>query len=533
MTLVAIGLLVSLAASACGWWSDPEPTAAIDPRVPEDVQTELRSLLHAELPDLTVRRGTSAGTGTALVGVGGPGQVLVDRVFAVVAPFATVADAVDADAVTRLWQGDVSALANAFGRGEPALLSVAAADVDSLSAIVGTPPAESVRVVADGQLAAGAAAWAGPSVALMPFEQVDQRWKLLQVDGTSLLDASAPIESYPFSLQITVSGDDEVAEAIVAAWPATTNRDPARLAVVALTGTTAMARGTARAMEANGITSPGTAIADWLRSADVAHISNEASFWDGCGPPRSGQLFCSDPRYLALLTDVGTDVVELTGNHLNDFGPDALVGTIDAYTGAGLAHYGGGRDEIEASTPLRMEIKGNRIAFVGCNWFGPEGDFATASQAGSARCGTVPGALDLIESSIAALRAEGWLVIATIQYEEFTSWRPPQDQIDAMARLRSAGAVVVSGSQGHNLQGYDVDATGLVHWGLGNLFFLDQNDANAKLPTVDRHVFYDGRYVGVDIKTAGIVDQARVVPLGPTERADVLAQLFSVSNLQP
>ncbi len=39
--------------------------------------------------------------------------------------------------------------------------------------------------------------------------------------------------------------------------------------------------------------------------------------------------FCSDPAYIRLLEDIGVDVIELTGNHLKDYGSQPLLDTIE------------------------------------------------------------------------------------------------------------------------------------------------------------------------------------------------------------
>ena len=60
-----------------------------------------------------------------------------------------------------------------------------------------------------------------------------------------------------------------------------------------------------------------------MREADIAHVSNQIPFSTGCTFPKPDQgalVFCSDPKYIDLLTDIGTDVVELTGNHFADHG---------------------------------------------------------------------------------------------------------------------------------------------------------------------------------------------------------------------
>ena len=57
--------------------------------------------------------------------------------------------------------------------------------------------------------------------------------------------------------------------------------------------------------------------------------------------------------------------------------------------------------------------------------------------------------------------------------------------------------MIVSGSQAHQPQALEFVDERLIHYGLGNLFF-DQYDVSeaTRQGFIDRHVFYDGRYIG-------------------------------------
>lgn len=111
--------------------------------------------------------------------------------------------------------------------------------------------------------------------------------------------------------------------------------------------------------------------------------------------------------------------------------------------------------------------------------------------------------------------------------------RPTAQQARDFAALRDAGAVVVNGSQGHHVQGFDVSAEGFIHWGTGNFFFGDQIFSRGALTTmVDRHVFYDNTYLGADLRTAFIEDLSQPAPATPEDRAELLRTLFDVSRFR-
>jgi poly-gamma-glutamate synthesis protein (capsule biosynthesis protein) len=432
----------------------------------------------------------------------------------VTAPFPTVADGLTFDALKAFWQGDGAALKSLSNNGAAPKLFLTQEARNALVLLMGEPSSNAPIAMTDAAGLVGAAWAARPAAfAVLPFDQLEARWKLLHLNGINLLDKQADANAYP----LRTNG------------PA--NRDVNRMTVVAMTGVTALVRGTAVMMERKGINYPGEKIREWMTTADIAHISNEVSFWDQCPKPsfNSGVVMCSDPRYIELLKYIGTDVIELTGNHLWDRGWQNLSTTLKVYEDLGWPYFGGGRTAATALNPVKYEINGNKIAFVGCNWFGA--NWATDTRPGSARCGAKnPQKLDLIVPVIQQLVKEGYLVIATLQYLELYSYSASAQQVKDFDALRAAGAVVVNGSQGHHAQGFDVNEKGFAHYGTGNFFFGDQAGIGTHQTFVDRHVFYNGKYLGVDLRTAYIMDNAQPVPMNEKDRAKLMTTLFRASG---
>jgi len=76
-------------------------------------------------------------------------------------------------------------------------------------------------------------------------------------------------------------------------------------------------------------------------------------------------------------------VVELTGNHLADYGLEPLTDTLDFLHAHGMQTYAAGLTEADARQPLLLEHNGTKIAFLGCNEAGPERVWASP---GYSRC---------------------------------------------------------------------------------------------------------------------------------------------------
>jgi poly-gamma-glutamate synthesis protein (capsule biosynthesis protein) len=304
-----------------------------------------------------------------------------------------------------------------------------------------------------------------------------------------------------------------------------------------MTGVTALVRATALTMEIKGTTYPGERIRDVMREADIAHVSNEIPFFTGCTYPKADQValvFCSDPKYIDLLMDIGADVIELTGNHFADRGSAGMRETIEIYQEKGLPYFGGGLDLKDSLEPALFEANGNKIAFIGCNK--PDvGRFPTATdfQPGAAPC-----KFDILTRQINALKAQGYVVISTFQWNESYDSRPSPQQMDDFQLMADSGASIVSGSQAHYAQMMEFYNDSFIHYGLGNLFFDQMGDQDWMPPGIrreffDRYVIYDGRLISVELISAMLEDYARPRLMTEQERSGFLQEYFFYSGWLP
>ena len=442
-------------------------------------------------------------------------------IYALVAPFPTITDSILLADIQNAWAG----VATGPFAGRP--LWMDEPTLAAFNALWGAPAAGSVRVAAADQLVDSA--WAErPAWAIVPFEELEPRWKVLSVDGQSPIHNDFNAASYPLKISFSLQPP---------AFPLLpANRDPNKLTVLAMTGTTALVRATADRMERYGVLYPGEEIRTVLRAADITHISNEISFMADCPTPdpwTNSLQFCSDPRYIALLEDVGTDVVELTGNHLLDYGPQATLTTLDMYDQRGWLYFGGGRNLQDSLQPALVEDHGNKLAFIGCNYAGPPNDWATDTRPGSAPCD-----FDQLSVEIGSLRSAGYLPVMTFQYDVEYLPNPTESEQRDFLEMASAGAVIVSGSQAHEPATMEFTGGSFVHYGLGNLFF-DQMahlmpdgsvSYNTRNVFVDRHVFYDGRYISTELLTYIIEDYARPRLMTEPERQEFLHIIFKAGG---
>ena len=448
-------------------------------------------------------------------------------IYALAAPFATVTDDVSTESLVAFWKGNAVFPASA--------LVMPPAIFDSLKARYGSPLGDA-RPLAEEDLLTFCQshqnAWA-----ILPFEKLEPQWKVISLDGNSPIHKDFTSENYPLIVQIgwdegmrpLTETETQLAEEAIQSIP-TTNCQADRLTTVILTGVTAMTRATGKEMELYGVLSPAASIGELMREADIAHVSNEVPFATNCPPPQWQQeidlVFCSDDKYIDLMREIGTDVVELTGDHFSDYGPEAMYHTLEMYKKEGWSYYGGGKDISEAKQPLKITHNGNKIAFLGCNAKAP--GYATASE-------TNPGALhcdmDEIVEQIKTLKDEGYQVIFTFQHQEIYRWNPTEQMIADFHRVADAGAAIVSGSQAHQPHLVEFYGNSLIHYGLGNLFFdqLGWSEDTDKA-FLDRHIFYDGKYLGVELITVQFFNWSTPTLMTPEARAVMLQRLFTESG---
>ncbi len=289
------------------------------------------------------------------------------------------------------------------------------------------------------------------------------------------------------------------------------------------TGVTALSRGMLTKLnQVGGDASYFAAnIKDFLSSKDLTHISNESSFTNYA----TSSNICADPRMIGAITAIGTDIVELTGNHNLDCGDDAAISTIDQYNELGMKIVGGGKSAEEAAKPLEINQKGTGITFLAYN----------QSTGGATYDGT-PGANQYYEedavANITAAKERGDIVIVDVQYYECSAYdvstestvceyanSAAGDQVGLFRHLIDLGADIVVGTSAHQPQTYELYGNGAIYYGLGNLFFDQIWWPGTTRSLILTHYFWNGKLLNTRISPT-VYDANMQVSLMDEETAE-------------
>lgn len=452
-------------------------------------------------------------------------HVLAERVFAVVVPFETVTDEVALEDLQLRWQGLDE---------RPILADSATAQL--LTAVLG--PGVGVTVE-QGDLLARLEEMPD-ALGILPFDQLTPRYKVLRVDGVNVLSNRFVAANYPLIAAINVRGPGAslLVELLQPVIEPVTNRDATQLTTLIMTGVTAISRGTAAAIERNYVTYPAAIISGTLAAADITHVSNEVPFLDDCEVANyeNNLTLCSHTSYKAILDVIGTDIVGLSGNHVNDFGRDGARESLQFYAEHDVPIYGSGLTAEEACKPLLWEDHGNTFAFFAVLAFGPETAWATDEEPGACHYYDHK---DEVLDAVRELADEVDIVAVEFQHQETYDPQPIPVQIEEFREMREAGADIVTGVQSHvpqALEPYgsqDPGGPGIIAYGLGNLFFDQMWSWPTRTELIVRHTIYGGRVLNTEVLTAVLEDFAQPRWTEPEEREDILTRIFNAAPPRP
>ncbi|RIK35940.1 MAG: hypothetical protein DCC55_28820 [Chloroflexi bacterium] len=509
-------------------------TVGIAPNVPETLSRQMMATFNAtsylettngRLPLYLLDQVENASVQVKVAGAGANSIQLIERYFAAVVPFATVQDDITLVDLQQRWQGQGTA---------PLLVTL---DVANLLAAHWGPTA--ARVIAADALLPALEATPG-AVGMLSFDRLDPHYKVLTVDGINVLDSKLDPARYPLAVSLTVDGAAAplIAPLLQPELLPATNRDSGRLTTLLMTGVTAMSRATAARMERMGVLYPAAIISSTFAAADITHISNEVPFLDDCvvNNTLNNLILCSHTSYWATLEAVGTDIVGLSGNHVNDFGREGARRSLQFYRDNNIPIYGSGMNIKEACAPLYWEHNGNTFAFVAALAFGPPGAWATEDQPGA--CYYYDHKEMLLES-VRQLAQAVDIVAVELQFEESYSPYPLPTQVSEFRQLRAAGAHIVTGVQSHVPQamepyGYlDQGGPGIIVYGLGNLFFDQMWSWETRTELYARHTIYNGRVISTEVLTGVLEEYAQPRWATPAERAGILNTIFSAAPARP
>jgi poly-gamma-glutamate synthesis protein (capsule biosynthesis protein) len=223
------------------------------------------------------------------------------------------------------------------------------------------------------------------------------------------------------------------------------------------------------------------------READLAMVNLENPLTKATIPLPNKQFnFKSDPESVRVLQKGGVDLVNLANNHTMDFQEAGLVETMETLDKAGILHVGAGRNETAARRPQIVEVKGQRVAYLG--YYGADFHAATDKKAGTNFADEAR-----IAADIKSIRDQVDWVIVNFHWGEELANYPAEWQVDLAHFTIDQGADLIVGHHPHVLQGAEIYKGRPIAYSLGNFIFggnarKDYDTAVLKVALKDRQM---------------------------------------------
>ena len=259
--------------------------------------------------------------------------------------------------------------------------------------------------------------------------------------------------------------------------PAPATSTPEKPATITLTvvGDVMLGRGVAAAHRDPTVTlGP---MAPLLRRADITVGTLESTLSTRGTPTQGGDSFAADPGVLRGLAASGFDVLSLANNHVGDYGRAALLDTLRAFRGTGIASFGAGRDLASATRAAVVERDGVRVGLLGFNAIGetPRAGPATPGAL-SVRMPPRTGPLrrdDLAHVLRAVRRLDRRVDVVAVMPHWGTQYTHAPEPVQRVVgrRLVEAGADLVVGGHPHWVQAIERHRGATIAHSLGNFVF--------------------------------------------------------------
>lgn len=206
-------------------------------------------------------------------------------------------------------------------------------------------------------------------------------------------------------------------------------------------------------------------VMEYFGQADLRLVQWETPVTDSDTPIiKSGPNIRCAPDSVKLLQAGKFDIALLANNHIGDYGPEAVLETIDRLHAAGLQTVGAGKNLEEARRPLRLRKNGISLSIINV----AEHEFGTATE-------EMPGSnpLDVapILLQIARERRSGSIVLVVGHGGNEFNPVPSPRMVGNCRAFVEAGASAVVNIHTHCPQGMEIYQGAPIVYSTGNFFF--------------------------------------------------------------
>lgn len=244
---------------------------------------------------------------------------------------------------------------------------------------------------------------------------------------------------------------------------------------LAAVGDIMLSRGVGGKIKNEGPDYPFKHISPLLKSADLA-MGNLESLISSLGAAAQGKEinFQAAPEVVTGLKNAGIDVLSLANNHAVDYGPEALLETMDILAHNGIAYIGAGANAAAAHRPANFIVKGINISLLAYS-----SRFHMVKEAQPEQPGIAVSKGEEIVKDLREARKWADVVVVSFHWGWEYSDHPDGETRNLAHRVAEGGADLIIGHHPHVIQGVEWYKGSLICYSLGN-FIFDQRGTRSR-----------------------------------------------------
>lgn len=211
-------------------------------------------------------------------------------------------------------------------------------------------------------------------------------------------------------------------------------------------------------------------ISRYLTNCDILFLNLEGPIFEGPNKRADVTSILSNHTIIIeWLISQKKPIINLSNNHIMDYGVEGLKHTISILKKHNLHFLGVGNNEEEANQELIVEVRGRRIGFLAYTSAEPHigAIIAGHDKAGCASYRDIDKLIRKIES----LKTNVDVICVSLHWGHEYFFYPSPEQVYTAHKMVDAGADYVIGHHPHVLQGIEHYNGSLIMYSLGNLFF--------------------------------------------------------------
>lgn len=295
-------------------------------------------------------------------------------------------------------------------------------------------------------------------------------------------------------------------------------------------------RHVAERMAQHGPYYPFEKVAPYLIGSDIVYANLESPLSDKAEPPFTGTSFIAPSTTIEGLRICGFNLLSVANNHSTDFGRDAFADTLELLKANNVLYVGGGANSSEAFSPVFMDVKGIKFAFLSYN--SVEGAIsATSNQPGVANIQMAPyykddpSDIETVSDSVSEAGNKADVVIVFFHWGNEEVYYPNDSVVKMAHAACDAGADMVIGTHPHYVQPIEYYNGSLIAYSLGNFIFDQMFSEQVREGIIMNSMFEGDTLCEVELLPYKIFDYCQPIVLTGDSGQHVLDHVLKISKL--